>query len=360
MRRNLNHSKITGLLLTALLFALVLAPIPAFAETPAGTVISNTATVTWTGGSDTATATVTVSFKEATPTLTLATVSPATSVSEGTAMTLTYALTSQANGFDTYDLSTNIPSVPELSDVTPVLSAATLSLGGTSAISTSVAAGSTTITIPSPSAFHGLIAESAPGLADGSLVVINGYNATTYAVTAIDDTGPYSITIAGTPVINPGDLIVEQKNFTVTFTTGTLQASFTSGIYAVTTTAQDDAAAQAAASVSQDITVTKAVVTFSKVANPTTAQPGTTVTYTMTVTNAGPGTATNVVITDPIQNFTTYVDATASAPGGSIEYFESGSWNVGVTDPALVTSIRATFASVAVTSVTLSFDVTID
>lgn len=357
MKARISIRNRTGLIISALLFALTLMPTTALAATPAGTVISNTATVTWTGGSDTASATVTVLFAEATPVLTLETVAPGTSVAEGTAMTLTYALTGQANGDDTYDLASSIAAAAELAPTpTATVSVTTLDLGGTTAISTSVAAGSTTITIPAPEANH--------GLSIGDNIVINGYSLTTYPITAVDNTGPYTITITGTPAIAVGDLIVEQKNFTVTFTTTTLQGVNTSGIHAVTTTAQDDAAAQAAASVAQDITVTKAVITFTKTANgaaSTTAQPGDPVTYLMTVSNAGPGDASNVVITDPIQNYTTYTNGTATAVGGTIEYFEGGTWNAAVTDPALVTSIRATFATVANgASVSLSFDVTID
>ena len=58
-------------------------------------------------------------------------------------------------------------------------------------------------------------------------------------------------------------------------------------------------------------TVTAPVLSAVKSVSPTGNQPpGTELTYTVEVTNSGTGTATNVVITDPVPQYTTYKTAT--------------------------------------------------
>ena len=108
MKERTSIRNITGIIISALLFALVLAPSSAIADTAAGTTIQNTATVSWTGGTNSDTADVVVQFLEVTPVLTYVTTAPATTVGEGTPMTISYTLTSAANGVDTYTLGSSI------------------------------------------------------------------------------------------------------------------------------------------------------------------------------------------------------------------------------------------------------------
>ncbi len=311
MKRNLNHSKITGLLLTALLFALVLAPTSALADTAAGTTITNTATVTWTGGSNSDTADIVVQLLEVTPVLTYVSTVPGTTVGEGTPTTITYTLTSAANGSDSYTLGSSIAGNANFTG-TPGTTVnggtASINLGASQVVSVVEAGGNTTITLPAGSASHGLIANT-------SSVLING---TLYPVTVVNDAGP-EITVAGIGYgFSAGDLIQEQISFTVTFTAGTLNA-VASAVHAVTTTAGNGATADA--SDLQNVTVTATALTISKqvsndggaiFANSVNAQPGDTLTYRIEVTNSGTVDALNVQITDTIPTlYTSYVATSA-------------------------------------------------
>lgn len=293
---------ITGLIISALLFAVTLLPATALAATPAGTVISNTATVTWAGGSASDSADITVNFLEVTPALTHVSTAPASPVAEGTAMTITYTLASAANGLDTYTLGSSIANNPGASFVstpTTTVNGGTTSvdLGASQVLSVTETATDTIITLPAGSAAHGLVA--------GSTVLING---SPYTVDTVTDATP-SITVAGTGLgFNPGDLIQEQITFTVTFTTDILTGA--TGDHDVTTTAGNGVTADA--SDQQTVTVNAAALTITKTADPTNAQPGDTVTYKIVVENTGAVDATSVQVTDSIPAlYTTYVNNSA-------------------------------------------------
>ena len=78
-------------------------------------------------------------------------------------------------------------------------------------------------------------------------------------------------------------------------------------------------------------------ITLSKSADVTTAEPGDTITYTLTYGNTGPGDATNLVITDTIPTNTTLVPGSIS--GGGTESGGVITWNLG---PLLAGQINRT------------------
>ena len=96
------------------------------------------------------------------------------------------------------------------------------------------------------------------------------------------------------------------------------------------------------------------------------AIPGATMDYTITVTNTG-AQADSVIVTDPVPTNTTFVGGSVTAAGATIAYSEDNeaTYIAAPTDPALVTHVRATFASLADGTVTpqvatVAFQVTID
>jgi uncharacterized repeat protein (TIGR01451 family) len=101
-----------------------------------------------------------------------------------------------------------------------------------------------------------------------------------------------------------------------------------------------------------------------KSVNPTGDQPpGTTLTYSVVVTNNGAAQANAVVVTDPIPANTTYVTSSASGAGTTIAYSHDGGATYDASDAAPVTHIRWTLAAALAASggsATVSFQVTID
>ena len=99
--------------------------------------------------------------------------------------------------------------------------------------------------------------------------------------------------------------------YTYTFHTAPGATGTLDDTAAVSSTTPDPAASNNSSMVSTSI-VASADVAVSKT-GPATVTPGTDVTYTVTVTNNGPSTATNVVLTDAITGDTTFVSVTPSA-----------------------------------------------
>jgi uncharacterized repeat protein (TIGR01451 family) len=338
----------------AFLLVALWAPTAALANTAAGTVITNVATVTWEGGPAegvSASAQVTVELKAAIPTLDFASNDPADldSVPEGTLVTLTYTLTSNANGEDSYALAASFADhATIISTPTATVNggSATISLGASVALSATVDGTSTIITLPADSSAH--------GITDTSIVIIGG---TPFPVTGVND-GANTITITGTPAVGAGTPIQERKEFTVTFATGTLLGANTAGIHTVTTTATGTAGP---ASGVQTVTVTKATLNISKSANPISAQPGGTVTFTITVENTGAAAASSIEITDSIPAFTTFAGNVSTTPAGVVEYSDDDGDTWSDSRPATVTDIRVIYGSLdPAGSITFEFDVTID
>ena len=77
--------------------------------------------------------------------------------------------------------------------------------------------------------------------------------------------------------------------------------------------AHTDIGAYEAPPPSADLSITKSV-------SPTTAQPGDTITYTLTVSNAGPNTASNVSVSDTLSSFLTFVSCSESTGTGTCTF----------------------------------------
>lgn len=298
---------VCGITLLALL-AFVL-PQAAQASTAANTVIRNTATVNYDDTAGNAmpavsdSVEVTVAFVCAPAAIS----APADiSTDPNTNAVYNYTLTSQANGPDTYTIAITTPLTESagISGSTATPSVASIVLGATTAAATA-ASGATAITVPNDLASD----SSINGIEAGDTVVIGG---NVYTVDSITDTGgtvggtsTITLSTALTTAVAVGDPIYEQKPFTVTVDPGTVSAAANQTI-TVETTATGTGGCDPA----KDTTVTTvelATLTIDKTANKDTAAPGEVITYTIVVTNAGSSNAQNVIVTDPLPLYTTYV-----------------------------------------------------
>jgi uncharacterized repeat protein (TIGR01451 family) len=81
---------------------------------------------------------------------------------------------------------------------------------------------------------------------------------------------------------------------------------------------------------SANVTCTSPIMTLSKTANRTTANPGDQITYTISYENTGTGNATGVVIVDTIDPDTTYVSASPDAPDSVVG--DVLTWFIGVVE----------------------------
>ncbi|MEN6473899.1 MAG: hypothetical protein ABFD81_07800 [Syntrophaceae bacterium] len=323
----------SGFLLLA--FLVLFVPQTVQASTASNTVIRNTVTVNYddTAGSAMPEVTdsidITVSLVAAAPTLSAPidqSTDPATNA------VYNYTITSNANGPDTYTLSTNIDSESAgISESTAVTDPTPSIILGATTAAAAVASGNATITVPNDAASDASI----NGIEDGATVVIGG-NA--YTVDSVTDNGG---TVGGTSTIvlttnlttdvSAGDLIYERKTFTMTVDPGTVSAAANQTI-TVTTTADGsgaDATDQTVTTVNvASITVTKEVSsdgTNWTGLNTMTFAPAATIYYRITVTNGGSSNATAVVLTDAQPAYTTYVAGSARrATGAAVDYGDAG------------------------------------
>jgi len=161
----------------------------------------------------------------------------------------------------------------------------------------------------------------------------------------------------GGAITNTGDVTSGSTTYilaVVTIPGGT--ADGTSDVTDVTFTAQVDPANQTSTE-QLTTTVTAPDLGLVKSVNPTGNQPpGTTLTYSVVVTNNGTGDATEVVITDNIPTNTTYVSSSLQIDGAS-KTDATGDDNASC-DGSTATFSLGTMASGA--SITCSFQVTID
>jgi hypothetical protein len=378
------------LLTLALLFVAAL-PAASLASTAANTVIRNTVSVNYNNTAGTAmpqvqaTVDISVALVYATPTLT----SPVDqSTVPGTPAVYTYSITSNANGPDTYALTTNIDAQSAgISGSTAVAAPVSVTLGGTT-IATAVtiaAAGTTAITVPNDAASN----SSVNGIAGGT-VVINGQ---AYTVASIVDNGgtvggTSTITVNGngtaSGVLPVGTIIGQRSTFTMTVTPGTVSAAANQTI-TVTTSAKGGGAPVAATDQTlttvnvATLAVTKEVSAdgntwYSGVVPPATLAiaPGATLYYRITVTNGGSSNATSVVITDPQPLYTTYTAGSARrATGAAVNYGAAGTiltdasaaddgYDFGVSTAGQATYSVGTVAPGAVNAVQLFFRVTVN
>ena len=386
--QNKSSKAFRGILAIMALAMLLIAaqPSDSSASTAANTVIRNTVTVNYTNTGGTAmpqiqsTVDVTVALVYATPTLN----APADqSTNPGTAAVYNYTITSNANGSDTYTITTNIDSQSAgISGSTAVPSPVTVTLGGSTIASavTIAASGTTAITVPNDAASNGSI----NGIAGGNTVVINGQ---AYTVASIVDNGG---TVGGTSTITVngngtasgllpvGAPIGQRATFTMSVTPGTVTQSSNQTI-TVTTSAKGGGAPIAATD--QTVTtvnvaalsVTKEVSTDGNAwaTSGVSAAPGATLYYRITVTNSGSSNATNVVITDPQPLYTTYTPTSAKrATGAAVSYSaapttlsdatDGDGYDFGLTTASVATYSVGSIAPGAGNAVQLFFKVTVN
>lgn len=336
----------------------------AFATTAANTVISNQATVNYDDSAGNpqvainASVDVTVNLVEATPTLSAPTDQ---SVFSGSAANYVYTITANANGVDTYDLSSaqtaadagisgNVRVFRDILDTTDITD---IDLGATSvaAAVTITQAGTTNVTVPSDGSNDG----SLNGLTAGMTVVVNGVE---HTVASITDNASGTSTLelngnaGGDNAVTVGMQIGQRAQFVfrVTPTTTVDSDTVTNEV-----SARDDAAAAAAATdstvttvlLAPSLTVRKYVRNITSgdsgagncitvntglgagnvqycdgTVTGVTGDPGNTLEYIIEVANgASAGQATDVIISDPVPTFTTYTGSTMALDPGT------GTWS---------------------------------
>jgi hypothetical protein len=313
------------------------------AGTAAGTRITNTATVSYNNSAgvgqtpQTATANVNVTLLAAEPTVVASTATATTP--EGTPVTVTYTVFSNANGSDSYtvvptetpgaDMSTVAPGAP--SGGSPITLAATSLAAATN--------GTNVITVPWDR-------NSGTGILVNTVLRINGVN---YTVNAIAPDTPASqnttqLTLSGSPPagIAIGTDIGEVKTITVTYPTGTVLTgganNTQTGTLTVTGTGPSGSASTvitvtplpASLSIAKTAcngTTTPAGTPACFTAGATNARPLNTLIYKVVVQNTGTGVAKAVDITDVIQRYLTYVAGGAKytvgangAPSTTVNY----------------------------------------
>ena len=337
----------------AVLMVTVLAAAPwALASTAENTEIVNEVTVTYEDADNnpqdaiTAQATVTVALVPAEPTISSpASVDPAT---EGQAVTLGYVVTGNANGDDSYTISTLITEVDLGDEASVVINGGTpsITLGGTTLAAATD--GTNTITVP----YDGSDDDIVNSIESGDTIIIGG---TAYEVDTIDEDDnatTATITLTTSPPAtgagsgSVGDVVGEQMQIDVVVTTGVLSGTATNGTHTVTATI-----ASATHNIDQDtltvITVRRPLLTVTKyvqdIDDPVSSGTGDSYTvdtgdgertyyqniqtppehtleYIIVVTNGentDGGVATNVVIEDTIPPFTTYVPASMKLDPGN-------------------------------------------
>lgn len=343
-----------------------------YASTAANTVITNTVTVNFANAANVAQTAVTdsvsftVNLVPAAPTLVAgADIDPTT---EGTANSITFTITSNANGPDQYNLTDDITDT-DINAPTGVSFPANVTLGGTT-LATALLGDNTenTLTVP----YDGTDDSVVNGIAVGDIIVIDGDE---YEVDSIDEsTGSTTNTVTITLTTNVdnssagvavGTIIGERQTFDVDLTTGTtIVAPNAFGTHGVEITATSDTDGAYTAADSATIYVRKPVLAVTKyVRNATpgsTFNPGAggtdiggTLYYTSGVTGnptdimeyviivdntaSGAGVANNIVVSDPIPMFTSLtttsvylIDASTTAvdsvafPGAALDVTENG------------------------------------
>ena len=332
--------------------ALMAAAQTSSANTGAGTTILNVVTVNYQspGGVNlvaSASASVTVTLV---PTAVALAAVGLTNLStpSGTVITYSFTATSQANGSDTYQLNSTA-GVLANATVTSVVfnqggAPVTNLLLASSVISDVTAVD--TIVVP---------AGTAANLAANDVVIINGVD---YLVTTVSGVGtaatanvsattagtinaetPVTIvlqanvagsgttplftpSVVGTPSAQIGLLVAEQQAFTVDVLSSTLAPG--DGTVPIDITVGGPAGTPVTPAIptittvqGANLTITKEVSSDAGVAVPFaatgTGAPGSTLTYRITIANGGAGSASAVVITDPMPAYTTYTAGSAKS-----------------------------------------------
>lgn len=361
-KRNIHRQLFKKVLITLAVLALLTAQ-HAFGQTAANTQITNTVIVSYTdafgGGpvlTETASVTVEVILVPAAPTLWVTTADIDTAYAN-TDYTLSYWISSNANGEDSYDLAAlEIGGSADLSGPTLTIPAATdpISLGGTT-IAANAAAGASTFTVPYDATGAANIVN---GIEVGEYVVIDGDTDHPYEVQTITHNSASNTTaiiINGVLDANvqAGDLVGEYAEFDITVHTGALLNSAISAAYTIQTTATtQDTAGNHLVATQQDhdslITLRLLGLTVNKYVRNTDpantsgsgAQTiggrtyyaadvngigGDVLEYVIVVENPiDASLASNVVIEDEIPPFTTYVSNSMQLDGVNLDDDEDG------------------------------------
>ncbi|MDX8411964.1 MAG: hypothetical protein R8K46_08895 [Mariprofundaceae bacterium] len=361
----INHSRPPGIWRSTLgafaLMAVIVLPQIAVATTGANHIIRNTVTVSYDDTSGTPQSAITASVDITVNLVTAQALLSAPvdqSTDPATTVIYSYAITSQANGPESYNLAAALSESANISGSTVTIrndtdttTISTTTLGGTSVATagTIAAAGTTAIIVPADSANNGTV----NGIHTGSsTVVINGAE---YTVASVDDSNggvanaTSIITVNGNgaaATVAVGDLITERHIFLVKIVPGTVTATIDQTI-TVDVDAQDSGAVFATVTDQTVTTVTVATLSVVKyvanTSNPVvgggssvtldtgngagsityytsgvTGNPGDTLEYVIEVSNAAGGsTATDVILTDPVPAFTTYTAGTMRLDPGT-------------------------------------------
>ncbi len=343
------------------------------ANTGAGTTILNVVTVNYKspgGVALVASASASVTVTLVPTAVTLAAVGATTGATpSGTAITYSFTATSNANGSDTYNLNSAVSAAGTTNATAPTV---VFKQGATTVTQLTLA--SSVISDVTAANIIVVPAGTASNLAVNDIVVING---TDYLVSKVSGAGtaakanvgatiagtitaevPVSITLAantagsnitpaftpsvvGTPSPQIGLLVAEQQAFTVDVLSstvapgdGTVPLDITVGGPApgtpitapITTTTTVQGA---------NLTITKEVSSDGGATFATTGSgaPLSTLTYRITITNGGAGSASTVVITDPMPAYTKYVAGSAKSSSVAGALFADVA-NVALTDAA--------------------------
>jgi len=346
------------------LVALVAFTVPqvAQASTAAGTSIENTVTVDYqsTGGvgyQDTASVTVTVSLVKVAPSVAFISQNPVASVAnptdENTTVDQIYSIYSNANGAveHTINLATYAPT--NIGAATNITASSNVWLGASTLAFPATA--DTDIYVPfdgtdDSEILTGDATAATQGIKVNDYVMIDG---TKYQVTGItEDTsgdtnlpvglqGDFAkLTLDAALTANPGMLITEYQEFTVSLDTAALTGSNTSGDYAGSIDATDGANTSTAVPTSVNVaraslTVNKEVWDGSAWVTTLNAAPNSTLQYRITVTNNTVKPCSSVVIADALSPYIAFQstgDPTFSDDGTNPSNLIYGSATISYTD----------------------------
>jgi uncharacterized repeat protein (TIGR01451 family) len=309
------RASIRPVLASLALAVAMLSPQEASAATAAFTRITNAVTVTYEvvpGVTETGTAAVTITVELVASAPNFDVVAPPVSIAQGQTATLSYTITSIANGPDTYNV-TAVATATNVSAVT--VNPTSVALGATTL---AVAADGSTNVITVP--YDGTDDTIVNGLAVGDDVNVG---AAVYEITAIAENvgdNASTITLSGNPAAPAGAIVGEQGTFQLTVPSGTVSAGFGSGQQSVVATvasaADSDESVDGSATI---VTVTRALLEVTKMVSVnggafggnTNARPGDTLTYKITVENLGASDATSVQIQDLLPRFLSYAATSA-------------------------------------------------
>ena len=187
----------------------------AYAVTPANSLLTNTAKLTYAGNATGITAQVSVTVDLVPAIVSGTTTPPDISLAENQAYLGTYVIVSNANGPDDYTITTTDNSVGTVTGTsTPAVTVTSVTLGATAAIAPVTGGpGQDTITVPA----DGTSDSSVNGIEAGDTVVING---ATYTVDSVVDnaTGTSTITLTTDLPLGTGDVAIGDGIFeSITF-----------------------------------------------------------------------------------------------------------------------------------------------